>query len=130
MVSDENIKQFRKEARTIASLDHPHMQAHKEMVQYCLQAGQREEATQYQSVIARYYFERHDTNNAVAALQQHIAMDRSNFEAYDLPGQIYSEVGEYEQAMRVYRNLAKVDPNNAIAYERIRRLQELRARQV
>jgi cytochrome c-type biogenesis protein CcmH/NrfG len=104
------------------------MQARMEMVQYCLQAGRREEATQHQATIARHYFASHETKEAVAALQQLIAMDKSNFEAYDLLGQTYSEVGEYEQAVRVYRNLAKVDPTNAIAFERMRQLQELQAR--
>jgi cytochrome c-type biogenesis protein CcmH/NrfG len=100
------------------------------MVQYCLQAGRREEAAQHQSVIARHYFASHQTKEAVAALQQLIAMDKNNFEAYDLLGQTYKEVAEYEQALRVYRNLAKVDPDNRLAYERMQELQALQARRV
>ncbi len=114
--------------RQVIQLIPDDMQARVEMVQYCLQAGRREEATQHQSVIARHYFASHEVKEAVAALQQLIAMDKSNFEAYDLLGQTYSEVGEYEQAVRVYRNLAKVDPNSTIAFERMRQLQELQAR--
>ncbi len=121
---EESLSAFRQVIQLIPD----DMQARMEMVQYCLQAGRREEATQHQAMIARHYFASHETKEAVAALQQLIAMDKSNFEAYDLLGQTYSEVGEYEQAMRVYRNLAKVDPNNAIAYERMRQLQELQAR--
>jgi len=45
-----------------------------------------------------------------------------------LLGQTYQTVGEYEQASRVYRNLAKVNPENAIARERLANLQELRAK--
>ncbi len=116
--------------RQVIQLIPDDVQARMEMVQYCLQAGLREEATQHQSVLARHYFASHQVKEAVAALQQLIAMDKSNFEAYDLLGQTYSEVGEYEQAVRVYRNLAKVDPDNRIAYERMQQLQELRARQV
>ncbi len=122
---EESISAFRQVIQLIPD----DMQARMEMVQYCLQAGRREEATQHQSVIARHYFASHQTKEAVAALQQLIAMDKRNFEAYDLLGQTYSEVGEYEQAQRVYRNLAKVDPDNRIAYERMQQLQELRARQ-
>jgi tetratricopeptide (TPR) repeat protein len=122
---EESLSAFRQVVQLIPE----DMQARMEMVQYCLQAGRREEATLHQSVIARHYFASHETKEAVAALQQLIAMDKSNFEAYDLLGQTYSEVGEYDQAARVYRNLAKVDPNNAIAYERMQQLQELRARQ-
>jgi tetratricopeptide (TPR) repeat protein len=114
--------------RQIVQLVPEDMQARMGMVQYCLQAGRRDEATQHQAVIARHYFASHQTKEAVAALQQLIAMDKNNFEAYDLLGQTYSEVGEYEQALRVYRNLAKVDPDNRLAYERMQQLQELQAR--
>jgi cytochrome c-type biogenesis protein CcmH/NrfG len=103
------------------------MQARIEMVQYCLQAGRREEATLHQSVIARHYYASEQHNQAVAALQQLIAMDKTNFEAYDLLGQTYAKVGEYGQALRVYKNLAKADPNNATAFERMQRLQEMQA---
>ena len=64
----------------------------------------------------------------MAALQQLITIDRNNYEAYDLLGQTYQSVGEYEQANRVYRNLAKVNPDNVIARERLAALQELRVK--
>jgi Flp pilus assembly protein TadD len=79
-------------------------------------------------VIARHYFETKQVKEAVAALQQLITIDRHNFEAYDLLGQTYQSVGEYEQASRVYRNLAKVNPENSIARERLATLHELRTR--
>jgi tetratricopeptide (TPR) repeat protein len=123
---EESLSAFRQ----VVQLAPEDVQARMEMVQYCLQAGRREEAAQHQSTIARHYFASHETKEAVAALQQLIAMDKNNFEAYDLLGQTYSEVGEYEQAVRVYRNLAKVDPNNSVAFERMRQLQELQARRV
>ena len=41
-------------------------------------------------------------------------------------GQTYQSVGEYEQASRVYKNLAKANPNGTIAKERLATLQELR----
>ncbi len=116
--------------RQIVQLVPEDMQARMGMVQYCLQAGRRDEAAQHQSVIARHYFASHQTKEAVAALQQLIAMDKNNFEAYDLLGQTYKEVAEYEQALRVYRNLAKVDPDNRLAYERMQELQALQARRV
>ena len=53
-------------------------------------------------------------------------MDKTNYEAYDLLGQTYYSVGEYEQASRVYRNLAKVDPQNQIARARLQELQAVR----
>jgi Flp pilus assembly protein TadD len=78
-------------------------------------------------VIARYYFASRQTKEAVAALQQLIGMDPHNYEAYDLLGQTYYSVGEYDQATRVYRNLAKVDPNSPMARARLQELQAVRA---
>jgi tetratricopeptide (TPR) repeat protein len=85
-------------------------------------------AAQYQGIIARHYFETHQVKEAVAALQQWITIDRGNLEAYDMLGQTYQNVGEYEQASRVYRNLAKVHPDSTLARERLATLQEQRTR--
>ncbi|GAC1345214.1 MAG: hypothetical protein NVSMB27_07110 [Ktedonobacteraceae bacterium] len=104
------------------------MELLREVVGFCLQLGRNPDAAQYQVVIARHYFETHQVKEAVAALQQLITIDRNNFEAYDLLGQTYQSVGEYEQASRVYRNLAKANPENTIARERLATLQELRAK--
>ncbi len=102
------------------------MELLREFVGFCLQLGRTSEAAQYQAVIARHYFETQQVKEAVAALQQWITIDRNNYEAYDMLGQTYQSVGEYEQASRVYRNLAKVNPNNPLAKERLAALQELR----
>ncbi|MGZ3623057.1 MAG: tetratricopeptide repeat protein, partial [Ktedonobacteraceae bacterium] len=98
----------------------------REVVGYCYQIGRSQEATQYQSIIARHYFETNQVKESVAALQQLIALDRTNYEAYDMLGQTYQSVGEFEQASRVYKNLAKANPNGAVAKERLAMLQELR----
>ena len=99
----------------------------REVVGYCYQIGRSHEAMQYQSMIARHYFETKQVKESVAALQQLIALDRTNYEAYDMLGQTYQSVGEYEQASRVYKNLAKANPGGTIAKERLAMLQELRA---
>jgi tetratricopeptide (TPR) repeat protein len=99
----------------------------REVVGYCFQIGRSQEATDYQSIIAHYYFETNQVKESVAALQQLIALDRSNYEAYDMLGQTYQAVGEFEQASRVYKNLAKANPGGSIAKERLAMLQELRA---
>jgi tetratricopeptide (TPR) repeat protein len=105
------------------------MALRQQFVQYCLEMmpQQMPEAIEQQTVIARYYFRMRMTKEAVAALQQLIAMDKNSTEAYDLLGQTYYAVGEYDQAARVYRNLAKVDPNNAVARARLQELQSVRA---
>jgi tetratricopeptide (TPR) repeat protein len=100
----------------------------REIVGYCLQLGRSNEAAKYQGLIAQHYFETQQVKEAVAALQQLITIDRTNYDAYDMLGQAYQSVGEYEQASRVYRNLAKMDPGSSIARERLATLQELRTR--
>ena len=97
-------------------------------VQYCLERGQRKEAAEQQTLLARYYYHSHQTKEAVAMLQQLIALDKDNYEAYDLLGQTYFSVGELDQAQRVYRHLAKINPTSVIARERLAQIQEMRAR--
>ncbi len=127
--------------RRAAELNPESMDLLREVVSFCLQLARQIErrdeqeseryqsiAAQYQFIIARYYFETHQVKESVAALQQLITIDRGNFDAYDMLGQTYQSVGEYEQASRVYRNLAKVNPGSSIARERLAMLQELRTR--
>ncbi len=99
----------------------------REVVSFCWRVGRTREATEYQQIIARHYFETRQVKESVAALQQLIAIDRSNFDAYDMLGQTYQSVGEYEQASRVYKNLAKAHPGDSTAKERLAALQGLRA---
>jgi tetratricopeptide (TPR) repeat protein len=109
-----------------AELNPESMELLREVVGFCMQMGRSQQAAKYQIIIARYYFETHQVKESVAALQQLIAIDRSSLEAYDMLGQTYQSVGEYEQASRVYRNLAKVSPGSPIARERLATLQSLR----
>jgi tetratricopeptide (TPR) repeat protein len=111
-----------------AELNPSSVELQREIVGYCLQLGRNEEAARYQGLIARHYFETDQVKEAVAALQQLITIDRANYEAYDMLGQTYQSVGEYEQASRVYRNLAKMNPSSSVARERLATLQELRTR--
>ena len=114
--------------RRAAELAPQSLELLREVVGFCLQLGRSSEAAQYQVTIARHYFDTHQVKESVAALQQLITIDRNNYEAYDLLGQTYQSVGEYEQASRVYRNLAKVNPDNALARERLATLHELRTK--
>ena len=111
-----------------AELNPRSMDLLREVVSYCYRLGRQHEAISYQGIIARHYFETGQVKEAVAALQQLIAIDRNNIEAYDMLGQTYQSVGEYEQASRVYRNLAKLNPDSPIARERLAMLQELRTK--
>src|SRR2546423_1748322 len=77
------------------------MELLREIVGFCLQLGYSQEAAQYQVVIARHYFDTQQVKEAVAALQQLITIDRNNYEAYDLLGQTYQSVGEYEHATEI-----------------------------
>ncbi|GCF07185.1 tetratricopeptide repeat protein [Dictyobacter arantiisoli] len=111
-----------------AELNPESMDLLREVVGFCLQLGRKQDAARYQTMIARNYFETQQVKEAVAALQQLITIDRNNFDAYDMLGQTYQSVGEYEQASRVYRNLAKVNAGSSVARERLAALQELRTR--
>nr|BBH89511.1 hypothetical protein KTC_42620 [Thermosporothrix sp. COM3] len=110
-----------------AELDPTSMDLMREVVGFCYRVGRSHEAARYQEAIARHYYETHQVKEAVAALQQLITIDRTNYDAYDMLGQTYQSVGEYEQASRVYRNLAKVNPGSTVARERLATLQELRS---
>jgi tetratricopeptide (TPR) repeat protein len=120
--------------RRAAELNPDSMELLREVVSFSLQLSRTvdpkytQDAAKYQAVIARHYFDTHQVKESVAALQQLITIDRSNHEAYDLLGQTYQSVGEYEQASRVYRNLAKLAPDSDVARERLAMLQELRTR--
>jgi tetratricopeptide (TPR) repeat protein len=109
-----------------AELNPESMELLREVVGFCMQMRRDQQAAKYQTIIARHYFETHQVKESVAALQQLIAIDRNSLEAYDMLGQTYQSVGEYEQASRVYRNLAKVHPGSPIARERLATLQSLR----
>ncbi len=114
--------------RRAVELDPTNMDLLREVVGFCYQLERPEEANIYQEKIARYYCDTHQVKEAVAALQQLIALDRNNVNAYDMLGQTYQSVGEYEQASRVYKNLAKINPGSTTARERLAILQELRTR--
>ncbi|MEO7019208.1 MAG: tetratricopeptide repeat protein [Ktedonobacteraceae bacterium] len=114
--------------RRAVELDPTNMDLLREIVGFCYQLERPQEANVYQEKIARYYFDTHQVKESVAALQQLIALDRTNLNAYDMLGQTYQSVGEYEQASRVYKNLAKLSPGSTVARERLVILQELRAR--
>ncbi len=113
--------------RRAAELDPSDMDLLREVVGFCWRTGHTKDAAQYQTIIARHYFDTHQVKESVAALQQLITLDRNSYEAYDMLGQTYQSVGEYEQASRVYKNLAKLNPGSTIARERLAALQELRA---
>ena len=104
------------------------MPLRRALVQYCLQIGRVQEAAAQQEQIAEYYYKVRQTKDAVEALQQLIAMDKQNLNAYEMLGQTYASVGEYLQAERVYRNLARVDPTSELARARLAELQTVRAR--
>ncbi len=120
--------------RRAVELNPNSMELLREVVSFCLQLSRTvdpsysKDAAKYQVIIARHYFDTQQVKESVAALQQLITIDRANYEAYDLLGQTYQSVGEYEQASRVYRNLAKVAPESDIARTRLATLQELRTK--
>ena len=96
-----------------------------EIVGYCMQLGHTRDAAHYQEMIALHYFDTHQVTELLAALQQLITLDRNNYEAYDMLGQMYQSLGQYGQAIWVYKNLAKVNPGSSVARERLAMLQDV-----
>ncbi|HEX9058290.1 MAG TPA: tetratricopeptide repeat protein [Ktedonobacterales bacterium] len=104
------------------------MPLRRTLVQYCILENRQQEAAQQQAQIAEFFYKARQTKEAVEALQQLIAMDKANLDAYEMLGQTYAAVGEYVQAERVYRNLARIDPTSELARARLAELQSVRAR--
>jgi tetratricopeptide (TPR) repeat protein len=104
------------------------MSLRRRLVEYCLLEQRTQEAAQQQAHVAEYYYKSRQTKEAVEALQQLIALDKTNLDAYEMLGQTYASVGEYLQAERVYRNLARLDPTSELAKARLAELQSVRAR--
>ena len=101
----------------------------RELVAFYIELEQNQEASQYQAMIARYYFEKQQVRDSVEALQELTAIDPSNYEAQDLLGQMYELVGEYEQASRLYKQLARSFPERAEVWEeRLATMRELQTR--
>jgi len=90
-----------------------------EMVSLYYQLGRTKEAAHYQLEIAHQYLARHQIIESIATLQQLLAIDRDNYEAYHLLGQTYQSIGEYDQAILVYKKLALLEPESSITQEHL-----------
>lgn len=96
-----------------------------EIVDYYVQLGRTKDAAHYQEMIALHYFDTHQDTELLAAVQHLISLEPNNYEAYDMLGQAYQSSGQYEQAIWVYKNLAKVDIGSSLARERLTVLDDL-----
>lgn len=57
--------------------------------------------------------ERGELKSALAAVQDGLAMQPANFELLDYLGRVHFAMGEYNQAMTIYKNLSASNPNSA-----------------
>src|SRR5260370_6089691 len=86
----------------------------REVVSYCWRIGREGEATQYQSIIARHYFETNQIKESVAALQQLIALAPTNYEAYDMLGHTYQSATQYNQPSPPSQTLPTPNPHTTL----------------
>ncbi|GAC1388563.1 MAG: hypothetical protein NVS4B7_19250 [Ktedonobacteraceae bacterium] len=97
-----------------------------QIIDFCQLAGMKKEAAHYHVALANHYFNHHQLSEAATALQQLLTFDAKNYEAYDLLAQTYQLQGDFEQAIEVYRHLARLHIDSSIAWNNKAALQELR----
>ncbi len=95
--------------------------ARQQLVNLHILAGRLADALEEQRTIARIALERKETETAIAALHQVLALNPEDRWALRELGDLLSAIGEHGQAMRLYRRLARLEPENA---EVAARLQE------
>jgi len=95
--------------------------ARQQLVNLHILAGRLADALEEQRNIARIALRRQDAETAVAALHQVLALDPQERWALRELADLLASRGEHGQALRLYRRLARLEPDNA---EVARRIQE------
>lgn len=100
----------------------PHdVAARQQLVNLHILAGRLADALEEQRTIARIALERKETETAIAALHQVLALNPEDRWALRELGDLLSAIGEHGQAVRLYRRLARLEPEDT---EVAARLQE------
>ncbi|MGC8960468.1 MAG: tetratricopeptide repeat protein [Chloroflexia bacterium] len=95
--------------------------ARQQLVNLHILAGRLADALEEQRNIARIALQRKDAETSIAALHQVLALDPQDRWALRELADLLASRGEHGQALRLYRRLARLEPNNA---EVARRIQE------
>lgn len=97
----------------IARLAPEDISARQQLVNLHILAGRLADALEEQRNIARIALRRKDTETSIAALHQVLALSASDPWALRQLAELLASVGEHNQALRLYRRLAKLEPDNA-----------------
>ncbi len=95
--------------------------ARQQLVNLHILAGRLADALEEQRNIARIALHRKDAETSIAALHQVLALDAQDRWALRQLADLLASRGEHGQALRLYRRLARLEPDNA---EVARRIQE------
>ncbi len=105
----------------------PHdIAARQQLVNLHILAGRLADALEEQRTIARIALQRKETETSLAALHQVLALDPEDRWALRELGGLLAALGEHGQAVRIYRRLARLEPEDAEVAARLQE-EELRA---
>lgn len=99
--------------------------ARQQLVNLHILAGRLADALEEQRNIARIALRRKDTETSVAALHQVLALDPQDRWAMRQLADLLASVGEHGQALRLYRRLVRLEPDNAELAVRIQEEERL-----
>jgi len=97
----------------IARLAPEDVSARQQLVNLHILAGRLADALEEQRNIARIALRHKDTETTVAALHQVLALSASDRWALRQLGDLLAKIGEHGQSARLYRRLAKLEPDDA-----------------
>ncbi len=87
--------------------------ARLQLVNLHILAGRLADALEEQRIIARIALRKQDTETSVAALHQVLALDPEDCWALRELAGLLASIGEHGQSARLYRRLARLEPDNA-----------------
>ncbi len=99
--------------------------AHQELVNLHILAGRLADALEEQRNIARIALNHKETETTVAALHQVLALDPQDRWALRELANLLAVIGEHAQALRLYKRLIRLEPNNAEIQARIQEEEKL-----
>ncbi|MGC8875006.1 MAG: tetratricopeptide repeat protein, partial [Chloroflexia bacterium] len=98
----------------------PHdVAARQQLVNLHILAGRLADALEEQRTIARIALERKETETAIAALHQVLALNPEDRWALRELAELLAVIGEHGQAVRLYRRLARLEPQDTAIAARL-----------
>lgn len=96
----------------IVAMSPEDIEARQQLVNLHILSGRRDAALAEQHRIAEICRQTQNFNAAIASLHQIIALDPSDTDAFEQLGELLMQVGEHDQALRLYRRLGRLRPGD------------------